>query len=382
MDGNLAERPESHLNDVSSLARPPTRSELLLRRKEETIRVMQGQYDVWQARQITQPVATKTVAQSRNDGAGPRSKSQLALERKKKNLVDSISGSGFDPATQAALLHDSQDVELCTSISRPTIEPTIAWIDEPVHSTCAQLLEARRQSTLNSVLKAAAQPKRSMNSRERADYRVDLAVKLLSSAEPGKSRQELLARRKNERASSNEEMHMSSQRDQPPRFSSQEEPFWTLDARETHDRNKGSTQSLEVLKEQRKWYAAPGAYPRANQRIDNGAQKPDAFKVASNNLQSPLKYLDNKLTSGPKRSMRGYPPEGIKIAAKLTDMPAPALPLHSDTNVQGGFRSFTDTAFKFKYRPEDWQAMELEKLIKLNPDALEHRSDGSARLGG
>ena len=57
--------------------------------------------------------------------------------------------------------------------------------------------------------------------------------------------------------------------------------------------------------------------------------------------------MHKKLSSGPKKAQRGYPPEKMQISGKVTQMPPPSLAHFTDQEPRKPFQPYTGATFKF-----------------------------------
>ena len=102
-----------------------------------------------------------------------------------------------------------------------------------------------------------------------------------------------------------------------PQFAEQAAPFWHVGqpgsaaAARADGTNTRRAMSSEQLKSDQRWFAKPEQYPvvsPAEPRAD------DAFKLSA----AEKRFLTRKLSSGPKRAQRGYPPELVALTEKVT----------------------------------------------------------------
>lgn len=99
-------------------------------------------------------------------------------------------------------------------------------------------------------------------------------------------------------------------------------------------------QSAEMLKAHQRWWAKPDAFPSV---APPQPSREDPFKLAPDDTA----YLHRKLSSGPKRSQRGYPSETRHVAEKITNQPPPpSFELPTDPRM-AQFHQTTSAAFKF-----------------------------------
>ena len=101
------------------------------------------------------------------------------------------------------------------------------------------------------------------------------------------------------------------------------------------------SQSAEMLQARQKWWAKPDVYPFVSP-AEPRAEEP--FKLQKADAG---KYLHKKLSSGPKKAQRGYPPEKMQIAEKVTQLPPPSLAHFTDQAPRKPFQPYTGATFKF-----------------------------------
>jgi len=172
-------------------------------------------------------------------------------------------------------------------------------------------------------------------------------VQYLQSAEPGASRTAMLARRREEKARELEANAALSRRPPVGLFSEQPQPFWKV-ASKSKGRSSPAdgaealsiAQSLEALQSDRRWYARPEVYSKVG-----ACRREEPFKLSPNDKR----FLGRKLTSGPKKAMRGYPREAGEVSAKVTET---VSSLATDLRIQHtpptSKPRFTDTVLHFQ----------------------------------
>ena len=182
--------------------------------------------------------------------------------------------------------------------------------------------------------------------------RVDQSIQAMFEAGGGATRSGLLASRRRQRMDEVEaaaELHGHAP---VPQFAEQAAPFWHVGqpgsaaAARADGANTRRAMSSEQLKSDQRWFAKPEQYPvvsPAEPRAD------DAFKLSA----AEKRFLTRKLSSGPKRAQRGYPPELVALTEKVTTAPAPALPARAQTAAVPGKRAavrpqrFSEMVFRF-----------------------------------
>ena len=101
------------------------------------------------------------------------------------------------------------------------------------------------------------------------------------------------------------------------------------------------SQSAEMLAARQKWWAKPDVYPFVGP-AEPRAEEPFKLQKADGG-----KYLHKKLSSGPKKAQRGYPPEKMQISGKVTMLPPPSLAHFTDQEPRKPFQPYTGATFKF-----------------------------------
>jgi len=362
------------------------------------------------ARRLTGPAAAAALGYGKGAGsAGFASRSDMLHARKIASREASMRASGFDEPTQKKLTSFEPNT-LTTSISRATVDPSLLWREDPPVRSRSQLRDERRLDNVRTLDAATERNEREgvLGAEARVQRRIDQNIVFLQGAPKGKSRAELIEQRKAERAKASLDAYTAYSPPMPPQFSAQEEPFWKLqreqgDGREpraygtsTEAATKGAlqmaakrasaeaarvtatlpaddpavtsanalavhtasvanapssasapellpngSQSLEMLKARQRWWSKPDVYPSvtpAQPRTD------DPFKLAATDTT----YLHRKLTSGPKKAQRGYPPETRHVTDKMTSMPPPPLAeAKADDPRMAPFRQYTGASFKF-----------------------------------
>ena len=306
-----------------------TRSALLAARRAESGGELQAQYDVWADRnpvwapRVGGPEAAAALGYaSGGHSSGPATRSELRLDRKRENLKIAVNSSGFDKDTQDAICANEPGV-LITSISRNMPNPSVAWVDKPAFASRTELREDRKKSDRALIDGAMARYARDghMGAQARSDMRVDQSIQAMFEAGGGETRSGLLASRRSQRMAEVEAAADLAGLAPVPQFAEQETPFWRVGKPGSADGGANSRRAMsrEQLQSDRRWFAKPEQYPvvsPAEPRLD------DAFKLS----QADRRYLARKLSSGPKRAQRGYPPELGALTEKVTLAPAPQLP--------------------------------------------------------
>ncbi len=212
--------------------------------------------------------------------------------------------------------------ELLTNLARDLPNPSVEWVDAPLHPTRSSLVNTRKVANIEQ-LQLQAEVHATSNrpdANARVQRRIDENVQYLLSARKGKTRAQLLSARRSARADEAEAAAANMPQPAVPRFQDARTPFWRLSTNgEEVLAEEGASQ--ERLLSQRKWYAKPEVYSRT------GAppRENDPFKL---NTATNPRFLADKLSSGPRKSMRGYPPhQSDNVALKQTEAPAPQLPV-------------------------------------------------------
>jgi hypothetical protein len=394
------------------LAPPISRSELIARRRHESSSQLQNQYDTWEvlnpvwAKRLTGPDAARALGYGGTGECEHASYSDLVTSRRLRQRAVAYESSGFSHEIQAKLTaHDPQ--VMVTSITRETVlggscdpgtrhDPSLTWVGEPKNRSRTELMQERRR---DNVVTLDAQKRHhddsgKLDAEGRVQVRIDQSIALLqqASAAGSKSRAELLDMRRRERAEKALSDYEAFKPPQPPRYTTQEKPFWTID-RKHQQQAKQQQEELEAAREKtgilaasmsasmpqvgiplsvapgtaakppaiadpasrtastlgngsvsaemfngrRKWWMKPEHYPKA---APAQPMRDDPFKLAADDVT----FLDRKLSSGAKKQQRGYPPDQREIADKITALPPPSL---ADAIVRDPFQQYSGAAFKF-----------------------------------
>ncbi|KAL3903235.1 MAG: hypothetical protein SGPRY_011757, partial [Prymnesium sp.] len=175
---------------------------------------------------------------------------EMLRQRKMQWRQMAVQSSGFTEAVQEKLCSHELN-KLVTSLSRKTRDPSTEWIETPPHHGSRRvMMKERRQHLVDSLQAGAARPH--MDANERVSRRVDQDVQALLSAPPGRSRAELLASRREERATQNEGMATAHGLDDVTLYSNQGEPFWKMGKQRDQEGGEEGNQSLEELRMRRK----------------------------------------------------------------------------------------------------------------------------------
>ena len=399
---------------------PParTRSELLSRRRQELSDGYQNTYNKWEhenpawARRLTGPAAAAALGYGGGGDCPFPSRRDMLLERRQTQRINAMKASGFDDETQQKLTAFPLDA-ITTSLSRPTEDPSLRWVEEPAHKSRSALRAERRADNVRTLDAATERNVREgkLDAEQRVQHRIDMNIAYLQAAPVGQSRDELLANRRKQRASDALAAYTAYKPPQPSTFASQEEPFWKLNravapkcdytsstehatrsmlntgaakaaehatilspaaaeadapphaeaaasAAANHAANAAAaaavpscasasapellpngSQSAEMLHARQKWWAKPDVYPAVGPREP---RQEEPFKLQAGDMR----YMHRKLSSGPKRSQRGYPVETRQVAEKLTLMPPPSLAHFTDAE-RKPFQAYTGATFKF-----------------------------------
>jgi len=270
------------------------------------------------------------------------------MDRQRENLKIAVASSGFDEETQAAICANEPGV-LVTSLSRNMPNPSVAWVDKPTFASRTELREDRKKAGRAHIDGAMARYERDghMGAQARSDMRVDQSIQAMFEAGGGDTRSELLASRRRQRMAEVEAAADLHGHASVPQFAEQAEPFWRVgkpgSADGAHPRR---AMSSEQLRSEQRWFAKPEQYPivsPAEPRAD------DAFKLS----KADRRFLARKLSSGPKRAQRGYPPELEALTEKVTLAPAPQMPARAASAAAPGKRAavrpqrFSEMVFRF-----------------------------------
>ena len=337
-----------------------TRSVLLAARRAETGAELQGQYDAWADRnpiwapRVQGPEAAAALGYATGGvRSGPATRKELMLDRKKENLKIAVASSGFDQETQAAICSIELGA-LVTNLSRDAVDPTVAWVDKPRFASRTELREHNKQQGRAHIDGAMAKYARDghMGAQARSDMRVDQSIQAMFEAGGGATRSDLLASRRRQRMAEVEAAADLHGHAEVPQFAEQAAPYWLVGkpgsaaADRADGTNSRRAMSSEQLKSDQRWFAKPEQYPivsPAEPRVD------DAFKLSN----AERRFLTRKLSSGPKRAQRGYPPELVALTEKVTVAPAPTLPVRAQTAAVPGKRAavrpqrFSEMVFRF-----------------------------------
>ena len=337
-----------------------TRSVLLAARRAETGAELQGQYDAWADRnpiwapRVQGPEAAAALGYATGGvRSGPATRKELMLDRKKENLKIAVASSGFDQETQAAICSIELGA-LVTNLSRDAVDPTVAWVDKPRFASRTELREHNKQQGRAHIDGAMAKYARDghMGAQARSDMRVDQSIQAMFEAGGGATRSDLLASRRRQRMAEVEAAADLHGHAEVPQFAEQAAPYWLVGkpgsaaADRADGTNSRRAMSSEQLKSDQRWFAKPEQYPivsPAEPRVD------DAFKLSN----AEKRFLARKLSSGPKRAQRGYPPELVALTDKVTVAPAPTLPARAQTAAVPGKRAavrpqrFSEMVFRF-----------------------------------
>lgn len=327
-------------NDVGN-GPPVSRTELIARRRSETISQLQAQHDgIASMRPQFAPRLTGAEAAAALGYVRPfsdqtyESRTHMLVSRKAQMTKASAVAAGPDGAmayapTVASHLPPRTDEHgnpnMITSLMRPYLKnPSTAWVDKPQRSTRSELLQARQHDnvrTLQAVADRHATTGRPSVD-ERVQGRVAESVAYMQRAPPGKSRTEMLAERRRERVEEAEAAG-PARRQEIALYSSQDMPFWQLRTDENPHGEYGGVASSgigshEEYAARQKWWAKPEVLSK----IGKPPRAPEPFKLDAGNDK---RFLNRKLSSGPKKAMRGYPPDVTALAEKLTNAPAPPV---------------------------------------------------------
>jgi len=368
-------------------------------RRGESSSQLQARYNEWEAqnpvwaRRLTGPGAAAALGYGRAAGSETSfcTRSEMLQARRTASREASMRASGFDERTQKVLTSHIVG-DLTTSITRSTVNPGLTWCQEPAARSRSQLQVQRAADNVRLLVAASERNAHegALSSEARVQRRTDQSIVFLHAARRSESRAEMLQRRRQERGRSALASYLSYQPAQSPSFASQTEPFWNLQ-REQGDGREPSTymtstesahyrvagrqaaadqkctatvlsatkaaggvanatavasvaedqlQSAEMLKAHQRWWAKPDAFPSV---APPQPSREDPFKLAPDDTA----YLHRKLSSGPKRSQRGYPSETRHVAEKITNQPPPpSFELPTDPRM-AQFHQTTSAAFKF-----------------------------------
>ena len=374
--------------DSSMYWAPRSRSELLATRRAESAHELQSRYDTWErsnpvwAQRRTGPDAARALGYDGPRGNEHASHRDLIYARRVAARAAALHGSGFDNATKTKMIEAYEPDRMVTSLARPVEGASLAWIDKPAVKSRSQLRAERRADNI-ATLDAAADRNVKPDSEARVQRRIDEAIVFLENAGPSQSRAELLARRRKERADAALSAYEAYQPFKPPKFSAPgAEPFWkvqkahevrlhqqleavdkehesrvppseaaaqfdamrtsaalpnTIPAAKTTAILPTGSVSAEIRNGERKWWVKPEHYPKVAPALPSNDEP---FKLSMRDRR----YLERKLSSGPKKEQRGYPIDERAIAEKVTALPPPSL--HEAVN-RKPFREYTGATFKF-----------------------------------
>lgn len=367
---------------------PRTRSELLAARHNETVSHIRDVLTTWEhnnpvwARRLTGPEAAKALGYAGSHADQPfASRRDMIHARRTAQRAAAFASSGFDQETQAKLTAHELGA-LNTQIARPTVDPSLKWVEKPTFPSRSALRAERRADNVRTLDAATEANERNgvLGAEARVQRRIDQNIAFLQQAGPGPSRANLLAERRRVRAAESQAAHDAHPVPQPALYSKREEPFWKLEAavkpkgeyattaadmaksvQPTTEHATGAPsaesgaprpstavdvlpngkQSAEMLRAKQRWWTKPEVYPAVAPFVPR-AEEP--FKLAVDDRR----YLARKLSSGAKKSQRGYPPEDITVCDKLTSQPPPSLAnFAAEQNARKPFRQYTSSTFRF-----------------------------------
>lgn len=317
-----------------------------------------------------------------------------------------MKASGYDEATQQKLT-SFEIGALKTSISRDVPDPSLVWVDKPTTKSRSQLRAERRAENV-ATLEAAKDRNEAdgiLGAEGRVQQRIDRNIAFLQAAPQGKSREALLASRRAERADAAYSAYAAYQPQKPPTFSAQPEPFWKLPrpaapkgsyvttsefastnafvagsalnpndpfapvnttaeaiaavsapaaadddlapsaapaaSASSPDLLPNGSRSQEMFRAKQRWWAKPDVYPKVAP-AEPRAEEP--FKLSMREQR----YLERKLSSGARKSQRGYSAETRQVSDKITTLPPPSLAHFTDAaNERKPFQAYTGATFKF-----------------------------------
>ena len=238
---------------------PRTRSELLAARRAESAYQLQSRYNQWEgenpawARRLTGPAAASALGYGKGGMSQWESRAEMMHARKVTQREAAMRCSGFDDITQKKLTSHEPNT-LLTSISRPTVDPSLAWHQEPVTQTRSQLRAERRADNVRTLDAATEKNERdgTLGAEARVQRRIDQAIVYVQAAPVGESREALMQRRRNERAHAALSAYQAYQPPQPPKFADQAEPFWKVQREKGDGRQPREYASLRRLRRRRR----------------------------------------------------------------------------------------------------------------------------------
>ena len=361
--------------------RPSTRSELFRLRREQGIAENEaaraGNDAPFWAKSLS-GVEAATALGFATGGAGT-TRRELMLARKLEAMADPEAGV---PGV------------LVTSLARDYKDPGFDYVREPAVSTRSTLRAKRRQENVEELTKQGARDHVDMEAR--VQQRIDASIQRMLSIPPGKTRSQLMQSRRDDRVA---EAETSVPKIDPnvPRYSQQPAGFWTLEPAQpqqdgfltetaqsqlnvaqpaglppgaeapapapgataadanalfaaeaaaanlarVHASAVRSARSLEQLQTNRRWWARPAGYPRVLEPSAAARMSVEPYKPAEFSLKT-------KLSSGPKKYQRGYPPGADKaLANKVTDDPAPPRYTRAERGGPPQIPKFTNQTFGF-----------------------------------
>ena len=351
---------------VFSLPPPATagpaisRSELIANRRVETAYQLQSRFDQWEssnpswAQRLTGPDAAAALGYVGERVCKFATRRDMIHARRLASRQAAMEASGFDDETKAKL---STPAPMATSIARPTVDPSTKWVDTPAVKCRSQLRNERRADNVLALDAATERNERMgiLGAEARVQRRIDQSIAYLQEAGPSKSRAQLLATRRRERAEASQFSYDTANREVPPQYSAHGEPFWKVDR--AHERAQPPMEevgsdpgggcsapplavvgaflpetgggskchltasamkkatlpsgavSAEIVNTHRRFWVKPERYPKVCPELPLSA---DPFKITA----AETRYLHGKLSSGPKKEQRGYPPEAAHIAVR------------------------------------------------------------------
>jgi hypothetical protein len=216
---------------------------------------------------------------------------------------------------------------MITSLVRPYLKnPSTAWVDKPRRCTRSELLQSRQRENVQALQEAGDQHATTgrPGANERVQNRVAESVAYMQRAPPGRSRSAMLAERRRERVEEAEAAGPARMHAEVALYSTQDRPFWKLRTDEQVPGEYGGVASSGIASHEeyaavQKWWAKPEV-----PKIGNPRRAPEPFKL---DAETDKRFLNRKLSSGPKKAMRGYPPDATTLAEQLTNAPAPLVEL-------------------------------------------------------
>ncbi|EOD40768.1 hypothetical protein EMIHUDRAFT_108430 [Emiliania huxleyi CCMP1516] len=315
---------------------PASRSELLRRRRDETIADLQQSHDAHLASK-PQFVPCDDGRDRCDSAAGQRyqSRTHMLAFRAADATQASVCAAGGDatssyhPSVAGHLPPRRDDAGyalMVTSLSRPDAkDPTLAWVEDPLVASRSELVAKRRAEAARDLVASAEQPHRP-GADQRRRQRIEEAVAYLQRAPQGRSRREMMADRRRRCVEESQATVAASSlaREERALYARQARPFWELQREAEAEGGRGEeyggvpssgVSSHEELRARRMWWAKPEVYSA----IGRPPLAADPFKIdqegperAAGSGRKAARPPDEKLTSAPAPPLEPRPKQ-VKV---------------------------------------------------------------------